>query len=240
MRTARVTLLLVLGVLSLTALKCPDDKNTKLSPISPTPTPNINVRLDGSQTQITNGATANFTATVTRPAGSGENISGQVELRATADEKPGHSALDVVIATGTLNSTGSNPDLAVASFTVTCKAAPPPLGGRSGTLAGSSADSGRGGRVCTPRIPNPCPAGCAAMPSNVCPVGCPPGGPNACPSGCVLPPPNVCPSGCGSGVVACEDDPVTVVAVFRGVTSAEGLSVLCMPSVGPTTGGPIR
>ena len=289
MHPLRVTLILALAVLALTAKKCPDEKHEPLYPISPTPTPappDITVSLVQTSDRITNGSSGAFIVRVTRPAGSNEVITGKAQLWGYVAEKPGQSGdFDKAIADGVLALTG--PDTSEASITLRCNSAPPPLGGRAGTLAGNLANTGTGGRVCTPSIPNPCPSGCVGMPSNVCPagcvppppklcaagcvapppnvcptgcgstpfnpcprgcvgmpsnvcaVGCLPAPPNMCPSGCALPPANVCPAGCGAGVVACVDDPVSVTAEFRGVSSGEVVSVLCMPSVGPTTGSPI-
>ena len=78
--------------------------------------------------------------------------------------------------------------------------------GTRGTLGSSN----HGSRVCTSTPAIPCPPGCAKTP-----VGCP--------------------KGCGSPLVGCIDDGVKVKATFHGKESAP-ITVLCMPSTGPTTG----
>ena len=78
--------------------------------------------------------------------------------------------------------------------------------GAKGTLGSSN----HGSRVCKSTAALPCPWGCSKTP-----VGCPPG--------------------CGSPIVACVDDGVKVKATFHGAES-KLITVLCMPSTGPTTG----
>jgi len=78
--------------------------------------------------------------------------------------------------------------------------------GTKGTLGSSK----HGSRVCTSTLAIPCPYRCAQTP-----VGCP--------------------KGCGAPIVACVDDGVKVKATFHGAESAP-ITVLCMPSTGPTTG----
>jgi hypothetical protein len=78
--------------------------------------------------------------------------------------------------------------------------------GTKGTLGSSN----HGSRVCASTPAIPCPPGCSKTPLG-------------------------CPKGCGSPVVACVDDGVKVKATFHGKESAQ-ITVLCMPSTGPTTG----
>ena len=166
----------------------------------------VAISLEPNQTRITNGQSSTYNATITLTR------RGNNDAVSGVFELIGSAEERPLIAAwnGTLAKANVNipagQNTQTLTFTLTCSAGGDPAG-TAGTLSGGERDSGRGGRVCK--------------------GGCPPN----CGTRGNLP----CPAGCSRAPVVCTDDPVTIAGRF-GNTTSPGISILCMPSVGPTQG----
>lgn len=165
----------------------------------------VAVSLQPGQTRITNGQSATYNAAVT--------VTRKNDFKGAVSgtfELIGSSEERPIIGAwnGTLATAAVNipegEDTQNFSFQLRCSSQGIPPG-TEGTLIGATTDSGHGARVCK----GGCPIGCGR-------AGNPP-----------------CPLGCANAPVICWDDPVTIQGKFKDQTSG-GVTILCMPSVGPT------